>query len=717
LVTTAAVRRSALLARLLGGLGLFLLLASSLLTSVSRGLFVAGDFANRAASSLGDERVSRFVATRIADKLIAERPDLTAVRPLIVGTANELVRSDPFRAVARTALRSAHEAFFSRGGQEFLLSVPDAGILLQGALAEASPRLAARIPAALQTLVARLPKSRIGSGLVVARKIWSKVRWLQRGVFVLACLLLLAGIAIHPHRRVALMRAGFGLVGVALLLTLTIPAGRVVALVAVHDPAARSALVGIWRAYFLPVMGFAYTIGGTGLILAAAANSMLELADPHRRIRELVRLAGTPPAARGARIAWILGMAGAGSVLLAWPSSVVVILAVGAGLLLLFDALRELFRLLLERVPAQIAPTGPGAGRGWPLRGAAVAVMATGLVAALVLWRRSVEPPPPTSGILACNGAPQLCSRRIDQVSFPATHNSMSNAQIPGWMFPNQGLAFVPQLEMGIRALLIDIHYGFPGGSRIKTDLQDEGATREKLVEAVGEEGFAAAERIRNRLVGVDEGKRGLYFCHGFCELGAYAVAPALEQIRAWLVQNPGEVILVVIEDYVTPQEIAQAFQASGLESLVYTGPITPWPTLGAMVEANQRVLVFTESGKPGVAWLHPAFASFQETPYTFHSPAEFSCRPNRGGTSGTLFQVNHWIETTPAPRPSNAEIVNTYAALMKRARTCQRERGLKPTYLAVDFGEIGEIVQATRTLNGLDTAGVRAQGGGVAEK
>jgi len=284
-------------------------------------------------------------------------------------------------------------------------------------------------------------------------------------------------------------------------------------------------------------------------------------------------------------------------------------------------------------------------------------------------------------------------------------------------MFPHQSVDFTGQLQYGIRALLIDIHYGFPGGARIKTDLEGEGATREKLVGAVGEEGFEAAQRIRNRLVGVDEGRRGLYFCHGFCELGAYPVAPALQEIRDWLVDNPAEVILVVIEDYVTPQEIAEAFTESGLIDLVYTGPITPWPTLGAMVSANQRVLVFTESGKPGVDWLHPAFASFQETPYTFHTPAEFSCKPNRGGTSAPLFQVNHWIETTPAPRPTNAEIVNTYDVLLKRARTCERERGLKPTYLAVDFGDIGDIVAVTRTLNGLDTAAVARPGRGAAEQ
>ena len=77
------------------------------------------------------------------------------------------------------------------------------------------------------------------------------------------------------------------------------------------------------------------------------------------------------------------------------------------------------------------------------------------------------------------------------------------------------------------------------------------------------------------------------------------------------------------------------------------------------MIDTRQRVLVLIESGRPGVSWIHPAFEVMQETPYSFKQPADLSCAPNRGGTSGTLFLMNNWIDTTPNPRPSNAAIVN----------------------------------------------------------
>jgi hypothetical protein len=700
--------RSSVVASTLGILGLVLMGLSALLIDAGRGIFNDDAFASRVAASLGDPRVSEFVAVKITDGVVAARPNLIAVRPLIEGTAAGLVRSEPFRAAARASLRTAHHTLFSEGGSELLLSIPDLGILARSALAGASPDLAAKIPDKVDAVLADLPNSRIGAAVVRARDLWSKWQWLQRTLFILGPLLLLAGVLVHPDRRRALTRAGLGLVVVGLLLALMIPAGRLIALLASQDPAARGAIFGVWRAYFLPLLTWAVTFSGTGLVLAAAGNSLHEAVDPFRQIPQLVRVLTTPPESRGQRLLWIAGTAAASTVLLVWPSSVVTILAVVGGLLLAFAALRELFRLALENVPDAATAADAAGRRRWPLRAMAGITLAAALIAVILYWRRPMEAPPEAGVVLSCNGSPVLCDRTIDRVVFPASHNSMSNAQIKGWMFPHHSHDMPGQLQDGVRALLFDIHYGFPGGERIKTDLEGEGATREKLVGAVGEEGFAAAERIRNRLVGVDEGKRGLYFCHGFCELGAYPVVPTLAAIRDWLVVNPSEVIVIVIEDYVTPAEIATAFAESDLMEFVYTGPIEPLPTLRQMIDSGGRVMVFLESGNPGVDWLHPAFTSIQETPYSFHTPAEFSCKPNRGGTTPPMFQINHWIETTPAPKPSNAEIVNAYDFLLKRALTCRQERKHLPNVIAVDFEDIGDVVRVAHTLNGLDSTATK---------
>src|SRR6185295_14847353 len=97
------------------------------------------------------------------------------------------------------------------------------------------------------------------------------------------------------------------------------------------------------------------------------------------------------------------------------------------------------------------------------------------------------------------------------------------------------------QLQDGIRGFLIDAHYGMPAGKYVKTLLEDEASARKKYEAVLGKEGVDAAMRIRDRLVGEEEGKQSVYLCHGFCELGGDPLIPVLRQVRDFLVINPDE--------------------------------------------------------------------------------------------------------------------------------------------------------------------------------
>jgi hypothetical protein len=116
-------------------------------------------------------------------------------------------------------------------------------------------------------------------------------------------------------------------------------------------------------------------------------------------------------------------------------------------------------------------------------------------------------------------------------------------------------------------------------------------------------------------------------------------------------------------------------------------------------------LIVFLESGTGGVDWLHPAFETIQETPYSFRRPSDFTCVANRGARDSSLFQVNHWIDTPPMPKPSNAAIVNARALLLDRLRRCADERGHLPNIVAVDFYRTGDLFDVVRELNGLSPA------------
>ena len=389
-----------------------------------------------------------------------------------------------------------------------------------------------------------------------------------------------------------------------------------------------------------------------------------------------------------------------GAAAIVHPREVLEWLTLAAGGALVFAGVREALALL------QAQAAGGGDARSRVARGTGarrVAVVAVATVA-LAAGAIAVMRPAPTEAVPAaglCNGAAALCDRPLNQVTFAGAHNAMSAADVPGWMFPQHERGVAAQLTDGIRAFLIDVHYGRPAGANVVTDLDAETASRAKIEEAVGPEGVAAALRIRDRFAGGELGPRGLYLCHGFCELGAQPLAPWLSIVADFLVQHPDEVVVLVVEDYVSPADLAAEFEKAGLADLVYRGTgRSPWPALRTLIDTRQRVVVMTESGRAGVPWLLPAFDVMQETPYKFRNPAELSCAANRGGAQGTLFQVNNWIDTTPAPKPSNAAIVNAHDALLARARRCEEERGLKPTILAVDFYRTGDVVGVARALN-----------------
>ena len=62
---------------------------------------------------------------------------------------------------------------------------------------------------------------------------------------------------------------------------------------------------------------------------------------------------------------------------------------------------------------------------------------------------------------------------------------------------------------------------------------------------------------------------------------------------------------------------------------------------------------------------------------------------------------MNHWIQRI-APDRVDAVAVNRLDVLVDRARQCADERGLLPNYLAVNFYNIGDVVEAADVLNGV---------------
>jgi hypothetical protein len=253
-----------------------------------------------------------------------------------------------------------------------------------------------------------------------------------------------------------------------------------------------------------------------------------------------------------------------------------------------------------------------------------------------------------------CNGHAALCDRRYDQVAYATTHNAMSNAD-EGWLGPNQQHGLTKQLEDGIRGLMLDTHY-------------DAGVA---------------------------------HLCHSFCQIGKEPLVSGLLKIRRFLDLHPQEVVTIIFEAYISEADTEAAFAAAGLLPYVHVQPVgEPWPTLATLIQNDTRLVVFTDvrGSRP---WHHYVWDYASETPYSFETPEQLSCAPNRGNPSRPLFILNHFL-TQILGSPQLASQINYNPLFIERALACQTARSRLPNFVTVDFYDIGDVFPVTAALNGL---------------
>lgn len=305
---------------------------------------------------------------------------------------------------------------------------------------------------------------------------------------------------------------------------------------------------------------------------------------------------------------------------------------------------------------------------------------------------------------VACNGSVANCAKPYNQVAYATTHNSFNYAQrglVPhgplGFIFPNQERPIQTQLKDGIRAFMPDLHY-YKG----------------------------VLPRFKGSVI----------LCHGGkgCGFIGYERAiPVFEDIRRFLAANPGEVITLIIESYVSVRDLSKVLDDSGLKPYVHCQDLRkPWPTLGEMVSAPSAaagtdsneidspncnrlgrlvILNDTQDSEFKPAWNLNAYngsvgddgvavpsASF-ETPFSAAAPSDLKCVRGRGDPNAGLFIFNHFL-TRVTGRRSLAAKINSQEYLISRARECASTLGHVPNFVTVDFYRRGDVVSAVRELN-----------------
>lgn len=714
--------RSPLISRILLVLGL-LATAVAIVSSYVRGaVFDSQQFGDHAAEVVRTPAVREALATEFADRVIELEPQALSARPTLISVGESALGGQAAGGVVSRAAAQTQRALLTADEPSLVLDFADLAVVASALASSQGLDLPLRLdPDQLE--VTQQISDRAATANLIA--LGQQVDAVAYASTLLAIALVLLAMALAPERRRALLQLGAGLLAVAIGLAVLAVLARSLLL---HQaaPEQREVIRAVVDAYGSGFGRWLLLIGLLGAVLTASAASLVgsvEIGQVPRRAWARLTEVPRAPARRLLRGALLVGT---GLLIVRTPQAALTLVATVAGGYLGVLGLMS----VLSAFPASAdaggapergaadaagapgehrqAPAKPGLSR--PRQALTVVLGVVGALAIPVLaaWQLQAAEPvsaAPDAHSTACNGSEVLCGRRLDQVVFASSHNANTTAA-DGFLNANHGMGMLAQLDVGIRGLLIDTAAGSRNARGVvRTDLT--GTTRDVVVDQIGEEGLAAAQRLGGRVAfgPLPEGSDiNLYLCHVLCEMGAVDAVESLRGIRDWVAAHPREVLVIFVQDD-SPRELTlDALRRSGLsEYAAVVDPAKPLPTLGELIASGKRVVLAAENHPGGEPWWIDGFQLFQETPFGFPTPqalmAADSCRVNRGTATAPMFQLNHWVETYP-PRPRNADLASRKVDILERARRCWAERDRVPNLLAVDFVERTGVIEAADELN-----------------
>ena len=718
-------------------------------------------FADNSVRLLESSAVRNALADAITERLVETGPSrLASFQTVLHPAIEQLLGTDVFRSIFRSAIISAQNAILTEDGNEAAINLSSALGVLSGSLQVSNPDLANSIPTGTDDFLVNV------SSTLRSAKPWKFATSAGDGLLrSLVEVLVIAGaiILLETERRRGVLKVGVAIAVAGAALFALAVAAPIIAASFGSTPTIERALHDGTQIFVGSLITLAIDIAAIGIIVCAFSIAT----RPDR------------PPVTPAEL-WAFIRAGAGRWSPRSPAGHVVralvIMTVGYNLILHRDVVapiaaflvgayvvylgaiellsvvgrsdhRSVHSIVSEHAHQQVVRV-----RSHRILGAALVliVVVAGVGFALRPGGRAGA-----DTEQRCNGHVELCDRRLDEVAFAASHNSMSARRDPGWLFAEQDQGIPAQLAYGVRALLVKTHYGIPSGLDLTgaplviTDQGAELATSTPESSALltpDQQRQAAAIAASAK---VDPALRDVYLCHVNCELGATKFTDALRYLRQFLDSHPDEVVILVVGNYVSDADTEKAFRATGLFDRLWNfEPGAALPTLREMIDARRTIAMFAEFGTDQPRWNPAAYGPFQDTPYTFRTQQELyapgsplysgdavvdgpvpavvptptptdpghvsfvpaadwtglpSCAPNRGEPSSPMFQINHWI--TPvgeAATAAQAKVINAYDVLMPRVRDCMTQRGRFPTIIGVNFYDKGDLLRVVDELNGV---------------
>ena len=272
----------------------------------------------------------------------------------------------------------------------------------------------------------------------------------------------------------------------------------------------------------------------------------------------------------------------------------------------------------------------------------------------------AVSPPPPTP----CNGNEAFCKKHYDELCYAATHNSATDTS-GLWQFPTQSQSIHSQLDNGIRAIMLSVQV---------------------------------------------QGSADLV-CYDNCSAGNTRLTTVLKSVKDFLSRNAREVVTLLLDSQAPASSIQADFVTAGLDTDVFTPTAgSPWPTLGEMIDANRRLVVFASLPDSGADWLLPRSSSVWETGSDWTTIPSMNCDPVVGDVSMPFSIVHHYIDdavttdTADAAGVISVAQVNSVNIVAQRLNRCIDDHQKTPNFIVVNHFELGDPIGGTQVINGVRT-------------
>ena len=281
---------------------------------------------------------------------------------------------------------------------------------------------------------------------------------------------------------------------------------------------------------------------------------------------------------------------------------------------------------------------------------------------------RGFDPMDPND-FISCHGEAKYCLRTYDDFTFAETHNAYSTIEDQILVGVNHYTGLQRQWDDGIRAFMVDSHHSHYD--------------------------YTSKEDVR--------------FCHSTgqffhpCNFGEVDAFEWMRMLNSLMNNSSGDVVTLLIENYVPASHLSFLFNETGMKDRVYTHTLgDEWPSLGDLVIHGKNLVVFWEQTQNDeYPWLHDFGTFGWTTNYAESSKDEMTCTVHRGDGSQPVWHLNNWLSSIYGlPDPVLANDVNEYETLLNRSLQCWEEMDNRPTFVAVDYWEEGEVTNVTITLN-----------------